>query len=130
MLHGVTGSGKTEVYLQLIAATRALGEVRTLLVPEIAMTLQMLGLFKSRLHDDVAVMYSRLSDGERFDTWHPASPRGGAIVVGGLAPRSSPPWKNLGLIILDEEHETTYKQAGGPTSLPYSGGGHQAGPVE
>ncbi|HHV44641.1 MAG TPA: primosomal protein N' [Firmicutes bacterium] len=112
LLHGVTGSGKTEVYLQLIAATRALGKSAILLVPEIAMTPQMLGLFKSRFSDDVAVMHSRLSDGERFDTWHRIASGEAPIVVGARSAIFAPV-ENLGLIILDEEHETTYKQAEG-----------------
>ncbi|MCK9221400.1 MAG: primosomal protein N' [Limnochordia bacterium] len=112
LLHGVTGSGKTEVYMQLIDEVRSHDQSVILLVPEISMTPQMLGLFKSRFADDVAVLHSRLSDGERFDEWQRIASGEAGIVIGARSAVFAPV-RNLGLLILDEEHETTYKQAEG-----------------
>ena len=113
LLHGVTGSGKTEVYLQAIAAELAKGRGAIVLVPEIALTPQTVQRFASRFGDRVAVLHSALSDGERYDEWHRIR-RGDARVV--VGPRSAvfAPVANLGLIVVDEEHEPSYKQEDNP----------------
>lgn len=109
LLFGVTGSGKTEVYLQAIAAELAAGRGAIVMVPEIALTPQTVGRFASRFGDRVAVLHSALSDGERYDEWHRIRAGAARVVVG---PRSAvwAPVRNLGLIVVDEEHETSYKQ--------------------
>ena len=109
LLFGVTGSGKTEVYLQAIAAELAAGRGAIVMVPEIALTPQTVGRFASRFGDRVAVLHSALSDGERYDEWHRIRSGAARVVVG---PRSAvwAPVHNLGLIVVDEEHETSYKQ--------------------
>lgn len=113
LLHGVTGSGKTEVYLRAIEATRARGRQAIVLVPEIALTPQLVGVFRGRFGDRVAVLHSALSAGERFDEWHRI--RAGAVDVA-VGARSAvfAPFPRLGLIVLDEEHENTYKQEDAP----------------
>ena len=109
LLFGVTGSGKTEVYLQAIAAELAAGRGAIVMVPEIALTPQTVGRFASRFGDRVAVLHSALSDGERYDEWHRIRSGMARVVVG---PRSAvwAPVRDLGLIVVDEEHETSYKQ--------------------
>ena len=109
LLFGVTGSGKTEVYLQAIAAELAEGRGAIVMVPEIALTPQTVQRFASRFGPRVAVLHSALSDGERFDEWHRIRGGEARVVVG---PRSAvfAPVRNLGLIVVDEEHETSYKQ--------------------
>ena len=109
LLFGVTGSGKTEVYLQAIAAELAAGRGAIVMVPEIALTPQTVGRFASRFGDKVAVLHSALSDGERYDEWHRIRSGAARVVVG---PRSAvwAPVRDLGLIVVDEEHETSYKQ--------------------
>lgn len=109
LLHGVTGSGKTEVYLQTIEDVLSQGKQAMMLVPEIALTPQMVLRFKRRFGDDVAVLHSGLSNGERYDEWQKIRDDRARVSVGA---RSSvfAPFKNLGLIIIDEEHESTYKQ--------------------
>ena len=109
LLYGVTGSGKTEVYLQAIAAELAEGRGAIVMVPEIALTPQTVQRFASRFGDRVAVLHSALSDGERYDEWHRIRSGRAVVVVG---PRSAvfAPVRNLGLIVVDEEHETSYKQ--------------------
>lgn len=109
LLQGVTGSGKTEVYLQLIQEVIANGKTALLLVPEIALTPQMVTQFKGRFGDRVAVLHSGLSNGERYDEWVKIRKQEADIVVGA---RSSifAPLEKIGVIIIDEEHETTYKQ--------------------
>ena len=109
LLHGVTGSGKTEVYLQAIARELENGRGAIVMVPEIALTPQTVQRFASRFGDRVAVLHSALSDGERYDEWHRIRAGRARVVVG---PRSAvwAPVRELGLIVVDEEHETTYKQ--------------------
>ena len=113
VLFGVTGSGKTEVYLQAIARVLEQGRGAIVMVPEIALTPQTVQRFAARFGPRVAVLHSALSDGERFDEWHRI--RGGAatVVVG---PRSAvfAPVRDLGLIVVDEEHEPSYKQDEAP----------------
>ena len=109
LLHGVTGSGKTEVYLQAIAQVLEQGCGAIVLVPEIALTPQTVQRFAARFGKRIAVLHSALSDGERFDEWHRIRSGRADVVIG---PRSAlfAPVKNLGLIVVDEEHEPSYKQ--------------------
>ncbi|GAX90426.1 primosomal protein N' [Effusibacillus lacus] len=109
LLQGVTGSGKTEIYLQSIAACMAQGRKAIVLVPEISLTPQMVERFKRRFGDDVAVLHSRLSQGERYDEWKRIR-RGTASIVVGARSAVFAPLENLGLIVIDEEHELSYKQ--------------------
>lgn len=109
LLEGITGSGKTEVYLQAIAEVLQKGQSAMMLVPEIALTPQMVERFKSRLGDAVAVLHSGLSQGEKYDEWRKIE-RGEAQVVVGARSAVFAPLENIGLIIVDEEHEATYKQ--------------------
>ena len=116
LLHGVTGSGKTEIYLQAIPATLARGRSAIVLVPEISLTPQTVERFKGRFaeaQDAVAVLHSHLSEGERHDEWHKIHSGRARIVIGARSAVFAP-LKNLGLIIVDEEHETTYKQEEAP----------------
>lgn len=113
LLEGVTGSGKTEVYLQSIAKALAAGKTALMLVPEITLTPQMVRRVKSRFGDDVAVMHSGLSDGERYDEWRRVQ-RGEVHVVVGARSAIFAPLTNIGLIIIDEEHEASYKQDDNP----------------
>ena len=113
LVDGVTGSGKTEVYLDAIAHARAAGTSALVLVPEISLTAQTVGRFRNRFGDDVAVLHSRLSVGERFDQWDMAR-RGEVHVVVGARSALFAPLRNLGLIIIDEEHEGSYKQDSAP----------------
>lgn len=116
LLHGVTGSGKTEVYLQAAQHCLDRGKSVLVLVPEIALTPQTVQHFKSRfsaLHDRVAVLHSNLSQGERFDEWHRIR-KGEAMVVVGARSAVFAPLPSPGLIIVDEEHENTYKQENPP----------------
>ncbi|HEY9059518.1 MAG TPA: primosomal protein N' [Pseudobacteroides sp.] len=108
LLHGVTGSGKTEVYLQLIKACFDRGMSSIVLVPEISLTPQMVERFKSRFGDEVAVLHSRLSAGQRYDQWRLIRDGKKRVVVGARSAVFAP-LKNLGIIILDEEHESSYK---------------------
>jgi primosomal protein N' (replication factor Y) len=108
LLHGATGSGKTEIYLCAIERVLKLGKSAIVLVPEIALTPQTVSRFRSRLGDLVAVMHSRLSAGERYDEWRRVRNGEATVVVG---PRSAlfAPVGNLGLIVIDEEHEPSYQ---------------------
>ena len=109
LLFGVTGSGKTEVYLQAIAEMMQQGKSSIVLVPEIALTPQMVERFCARFGERVAVLHSRLSAGERFDEWCRIKNNEAHVVIGARSAVFAPV-ENLGLIILDEEHETSYKQ--------------------
>ncbi len=109
LIHGVTGSGKTEIYLQATAKARKEGLGVILLVPEIALTSQTIERLKSRFTEKMGILHHRLSDGERFDIWHGIHKGEIQIVVGARSAIFSPV-KNLGLIIVDEEHESSYKQ--------------------
>ena len=113
LLHGVTGSGKTEVYLRAVEAVLAAGRTAIVLVPEIALTPQTLGRFEARFGDVVAVLHSSLGRGERDDEWLRLA-RGDARVC--VGPRSAvfAPLADIGLIIVDEEHEGSYKHEGDP----------------
>ena len=109
LLYGVTGSGKTEVYLRSIAETRRRGRTALVLVPEIALTAQVVDSFRARIGDRVAVLHSGLSEGERRDEWQRIG-RGEADVVVGARSAVFAPLENVGLIVVDEEHEASYKQ--------------------
>ncbi|NLC32059.1 MAG: primosomal protein N' [Clostridiales bacterium] len=107
LLHGVTGSGKTEVYIRAVRETLAKGKCAIVLVPEIVLTPQMVGWFRGRFSDDAAVLHSRLSAGERYDEWRRIR-LGQAKVVIGARSAVFAPVSHLGLIIVDEEHESSY----------------------
>ena len=112
LLHGVTGSGKTEIYLQAIQLVLERGQTAIMLVPEISLTPQTVERFKSRFaatQHEVAVLHSHLSEGERHDEWHKIRTGRARIVIGARSAIFAP-CANLGLIVVDEEHETTYKQ--------------------
>ena len=109
LLHGVTGSGKTEIYLRLAEAVRKQRRGVLMLVPEIALTPQVAALFRGRFGSAVAIQHSGLSDGERHDQWHRIR-RGEVDVVVGTRSAIFAPLKHPGLIIVDEEHDTSYKQ--------------------
>jgi len=109
LVHGVTGSGKTAVYIELIKTARAEGRSAIVLIPEISLTPQTVSRFQAEFGSQIAVLHSRLSDGERYDSWRLIKDGRFSIVIG---PRSAifAPLDNLGIIIVDEEHESTYKQ--------------------
>lgn len=109
LLHGVTGSGKTEIYLRSIAATLAQGKQAIVLVPEIALTPQTLARFGSRFPGRVTVIHSGLSNGERYDVWRALRAGEYDIVIGARSALFAP-MPRLGLIVIDEEHESSYKQ--------------------
>lgn len=113
LLEGVTGSGKTEVYLHIIDKVLKLGKTAIVLVPEISLTPQMTNRFISRFGKKVAIMHSALSDGEKFDEWRKIK-SGQARVVVGARSAIFVPIENIGAIIIDEEHEATYKQESNP----------------
>ena len=116
LLHGVTGSGKTEIYLQAIRAALDREHTAIVLVPEISLTPQTVERFKGRfadMQDAVAVLHSHLSEGERHDEWHKIHSGRARIVIGARSAIFAP-LKNLALIVVDEEHETTYKQEEAP----------------
>src|SRR6266446_6685170 len=109
LLHGVTGSGKTWVYLEAIAHARARGLGALALVPEIALTPQLAGRFRARFGEDVAVLHSGLSDAERVAEWHRVRDGRAGIVVGARSAVWAP-IERLGIVVVDEEHEPSYKQ--------------------
>lgn len=109
LLHGVTGSGKTEIYLQAIDQVIQRGKEAIVLVPEISLTPQMVKRFKGRFGANVAVLHSGLSVGEKYDEWRKVLRKEVQVVVGARSAIFAP-FENLGIIIIDEEHETTYKQ--------------------
>jgi primosomal protein N' (replication factor Y) len=115
LLHGVTGSGKTELYLRAVSATLAAGKQAIILVPEISLTPQTIKRFLARFPDQVGVIHSQLSEGERYDTWRRARNGELPVIVG---PRSAlfMPLEDLGLIVVDECHHDSYDQT---DSLPY-----------
>jgi len=113
LLHGVTGSGKTEIYLQALAEALKLGKKGIVLVPEIALTPQTIERFAARFPHRVAVLHSRLSLGEQFDEWHRIINGEFDVVIGSRSAIFAPQ-PDLGLIIIDEEHEWTYKQDTSP----------------
>jgi primosomal protein N' (replication factor Y) len=113
LLHGVTGSGKTEVYLAAVEAALARGRGAIVLVPEIGLAPQAVARFRARLGDRFAVLHSALSPGERYDEWRRLRSGEASVCVG---PRSAvfAPVRDLGLIVIDEEHDSSYKQEGDP----------------
>ena len=114
LLHGVTGSGKTEVYLAAVEAALERGKGAIVLVPEIGLAPQAVARFRARLGDRFAVLHSALSAGERYDEWRRLRSGEASVCVG---PRSAvfAPVRDLGLIVIDEEHDASYKQEGDPT---------------
>ena len=109
LIKGITGSGKTEVYLQVIERALALNRDAIILVPEISLTPQTVGRFKARFEDDIAVLHSGLAPGERYDEWRRAL-RGEVRIVVGARSAVFAPLPKLGVVIVDEEHDTSYKQ--------------------
>ena len=116
LLKGVTGSGKTEVYMNLVGETLKEGKSAIVLVPEISLTPQMIERFKGRFGKNVALFHSKLSQGERFDEWYRIK-KGEARLVVGARSAIFLPLDNLGIIIIDEEHENTYKSEQNPKYL-------------
>ena len=112
LLHGVTGSGKTEVYLQAIAAARARGQGALVLVPEIALTPQLAARFRARFGDEVAVLHSGLADGDRIAAWRRLK-SGAARIALGARSAVFAPVENLGIVVVDEEHDPSFKQEEG-----------------
>lgn len=113
LLHGVTGSGKTEIYLAIIERALKEGKSAIMLVPEIALTPQMLGIFRARFQDKVALLHSGLSAGERYDEWRRLL-LGKAQVALGARSAIFAPLKNIGVIIIDEEHDASYTSTSNP----------------
>lgn len=113
VVDGVTGSGKTELYLRAIEKTLAEGRTACVLVPEISLTPQTVGRFRGRFGDLVAVMHSRMSQGERYDQWDFIKSGAARVVVGARSALFTP-LSNIGLIVIDEEHEGSYKQDSAP----------------
>jgi len=109
LLHGVTGSGKTELYLRLASEVAARGRRVLIMVPEIALTPSIAGMFRARFGARVAIQHSGLSTGERHDQWHRIR-RGDVDVVVGTRSAVFAPLEQVGLIVVDEEHESSYKQ--------------------
>lgn len=113
LLHGITGSGKTEVYMSVIEEVIKKGKQVIVLVPEISLTPQLLAKFTSRFGSEIASLHSKLSNGEKYDEWRKII-RGEVKIVIGARSAIFAPFENLGLIIIDEEHSTTYKQESSP----------------
>lgn len=110
LIHGVTGSGKTEVYMEIIDHYLSLGKSSIVLVPEISLTPQMVSRFRSRFGDKIAALHSALSDGEKYDEWRRIV-RGEVSIVIGARSAIFAPLTNIGVIIIDEEHSDSYKQS-------------------
>lgn len=113
LLHGVTGSGKTEVYMHIIEKVIEDGKTAIMLVPEISLTPQVLSSFRARFGEDVALIHSGLSSGERFDEWKRILTGSAKIVIGARSAIFAP-LKNIGIIIIDEEHDGSYKSESHP----------------
>jgi primosomal protein N' (replication factor Y) (superfamily II helicase) len=113
LLHGVTGSGKTEVYMNLIEKVLKDDKEVIVLVPEISLTPQLIDTFKKRFGKNIAILHSRLSEGEKYDEWRKITRKEIKIVIGARSAIFAP-FTNLGLIIVDEEHSETYKQDNNP----------------
>lgn len=109
LLHGVTGSGKTQVYIELIKKVLAIGKTALILVPEISLTPQMTTRLHNHFREDVTVIHSRMSMGERFDSWRKVLLRKCSVVTGARSALFAP-LNNIGLIVVDEEHDSSYKQ--------------------
>ncbi len=113
LLHGVTNSGKTEVYMQMIEKVLEQGKCAIVLVPEISLTPQTVRRFRSRFGDDLSILHSQLTDTERFEEWNRINSGEVRIAVGARSALFAP-FRNLGVIIVDEEHESSYKQSEAP----------------
>ncbi|MDD4298581.1 MAG: primosomal protein N' [Bacilli bacterium] len=113
LLHGVTGSGKTEVYMAIIDKMLRQGKKAIVLVPEIALTAQLVSRFQNHFGEDVAILHSRLSAGEKYDEWRKIEREEVSIVIGARSAIFAP-LSNIGVVIIDEEHESTYKQENSP----------------
>ena len=113
LIHGVTGSGKTEVYMRVIDNTLKDNKEAIVLVPEISLTPQLVNTFKSRFGSKIAILHSGLSDGEKYDEWRKIERKEVSIVIGARSAIFAP-FTNLGVIIIDEEHSSTYKQENTP----------------
>ncbi len=113
LIHGITGSGKTEIYLRLIEEVIGQGKQGIVLVPEISLTPQTVERFRGRFGDGIALLHSSLSEGERYDEWRRIA-NGEVNIVIGARSAVFAPFKNLGIIIIDEEHESTYKSEQNP----------------
>lgn len=113
LLHGVTGSGKTEVYMRVIEDAVKNNKTAVMLVPEISLTPNVMRLFRNRFKDKVALLHSGLSAGERFDEWHRLK-TGEAMIAVGARSAIFAPLKNIGVIIIDEEHDGSYFSESNP----------------
>ena len=113
LLYGVTGSGKTEVYMHIIEEVLKNGKEIIVLVPEISLTPQIVNQFRKRFGSRIAILHSRLNDGEKYDEWRKIERKEVSIVIGARSAIFAP-FTNLGLIIIDEEHTSTYKQENNP----------------
>lgn len=113
LLHGVTGSGKTEVYMNIIEKVLKEKKEAIVLVPEISLTPQLVNVFKKRFGDDIAILHSGLSNGEKYDEWRKIERKEVSVVIGARSAIFAP-FTNLGIIIIDEEHSSTYKQENNP----------------
>lgn len=113
LLHGVTGSGKTEVYMRIIEQVLKEKKEAIILVPEISLTPQLVKKFKKRFGSSIAILHSRLSSGEKYDEWRKIERKEVSIVIGARSAIYAP-FTNLGVIIIDEEHSSTYKQENNP----------------
>ena len=113
LLHGVTGSGKTEVYMELIESMLKNNKTSIVLVPEISLTPQMVDRFMKRFRENIAILHSRLSEGEKYDEYRKIA-RGEVKIVIGARSAIFAPLKNIGLIVIDEEHTSSYKQDNNP----------------